>query len=116
MKNYHIQEVNLNEYKYIVFSCSYVNPTEELNQIEQELHGYCGKVLFDLLLSNGFNSNRYVEAIYNGKEFVSFKVIENIDPQIKEISGHFYRSHLEYLDNSVLSNAQKFLIKRRKIS
>lgn len=118
MKNYEIQELhNYQMYPFVVFSTSYVNPLEDIECIQEELKNrFKGKVLFDLLLSNGNSSNRYLEAEFNGFQFVpsSFKVLEKVDAFIKEITGMFYQNHPDYLSNSVLPNAHQFLIKRGK--
>ena len=102
----------------LVLSTSYVSPLGSLPIIEQELEGHQGEVLFDLLLSNGFASNRFLVAQFDGNKFDvnSFKAVESISPSIKEKAGEFYREHPEYLENSILPTAQKFLIKKGQIS
>ncbi|MGZ0086851.1 type II toxin-antitoxin system RnlB family antitoxin [Caldibacillus thermoamylovorans] len=120
MKNYEIQELhNYQMYPFVVFSTSYVNPLEDIESIQEELKNrFKGKVLFDLLLSNGNSSNRYLEAEFNGFQFVpsSFKVLEKVDAFIKETTSMFYQNHPDYLANSVLPNAHQFLIKKGKFS
>ncbi|MEK5428290.1 type II toxin-antitoxin system RnlB family antitoxin [Cytobacillus sp. FSL R7-0680] len=117
MKNYEIHKLN-NEYPYIVFSTSYINPLEEIEDIEKELNSqFQGKVLFDLLLSNGLTSNRFLEAEFDGRKFQysSIKPVMNLDDLIKNESIHFYRENHDLLQNSVLPNAHKFLIKRGRL-
>lgn len=117
MKNYEIHKSN-NEYPYIVFSTSYINPLEEIEEIEKEMEfQFQGKVLFDLLLSNGLTSNRFLEAeFWDGKfQYTSIKPVNNLDNLIKKESIHFYRENIELLQNSVLPNAHKFLIKQGQL-
>ncbi|MBU8967513.1 type II toxin-antitoxin system RnlB family antitoxin [Bacillus safensis] len=118
MKNYEIQELhNCQMYPFVVFSTSYVNPLEDIEYIQEELKDrFEGKVLFDLLLSNGNSSNRYLEAEFNGFhfDFSSFKVLEKVDTFLKETTGRFYQNHPNYLPNSILPNAHQFLIKKGK--
>lgn len=119
MKEYEIQKnSNIEEYSFVIFSTSYVSPIERLREIEKELNSlFKGKVLFDLLLSNGVSSNRYVEAVFNGQnfEYTSFKSLINVEMQLKRESTNFYRNHSEFLENSVLPNAYQYLIKKGKV-
>lgn len=119
MKEYEIQKnSNIEEYSFVIFSTSYVSPIERLREIEKELNSlFEGKVLFDLLLSNGVSSNRYVEAFFNGHnfEYTSFKSLSNVKIELKKESTNFYRNHSELLKNSVLPNAYQYLIKKGKV-
>ncbi|MED4990887.1 type II toxin-antitoxin system RnlB family antitoxin [Parageobacillus toebii] len=119
MKNYIIDEQKgCKKYPFIIFSISYISPLEEIDLIEKELKcRYKGKILFDLLLSNGISTNRYLEAEFNGENFIlsSFKPLIQVDYTIKERAAIFYREHAEYLKNSVLPNAYRFLIKKGRI-
>jgi Antitoxin to bacterial toxin RNase LS or RnlA len=115
MKNYEIRELsNHQDYQVVIFSTSYINPLEEYDHIQEELKGrFKGKVLFDLLMSNGISSNRYVEAEFNGAQFdpSSFKAIEKVDVAIKAMTNKFYKSRSD-LSNSVLSNTEISLIRK----
>lgn len=119
MKNYEIQRFdNIGEYPFVIFSTSYVSPIETIMDIEQDLEAlFKGKVLFDLLLSNGVSSNRYLEANFDGKQFdySSFRSINEIDTEIKKESCEFYRKNKGLLENSILPNAYQYLIKKGKI-
>lgn len=118
MKNYEIQKLNYDDYPYVVYSTSYVNPIEDIGYIEEELKLlFKGKVIFDLLLSNGISSNRFVEAEFDGDKFkyTSFKALNNVDTGIVKESSDFYRKHSALLENSVLPNAHQFLIKKGRI-
>lgn len=85
--------------------------------IEKELErkGVKGKILFDLLLSHGNTPDRFFEAIFNGSEILedSIKSVVTIPDKIKDIATDFYYRKQEYLGSSVLSNAQRFLIKNK---
>jgi hypothetical protein len=118
MKNYEIHKNKIGDYPFVIFSTSYVSPIENIMDIEQELgFHFKGKVLFDLLLSNGVSSNRFVEADYDGEKFdySSFKTLNQVGLEIKKESSEFYRTHTEFLTNSILPNAHQFLIKKGKL-
>ncbi|WP_179863436.1 MULTISPECIES: type II toxin-antitoxin system RnlB family antitoxin [Bacillus] len=119
MKSYEIQKVhNSQAYSYVVYSTSYINPLDEIDYIQQEFgNQFEGKVLFDLLLSNGISPNRFLEVEFDGYQFVdsSFRALENVDVLIRETSGTFYRNRPDYLANSILPNAQQFLITKGKV-
>ena len=92
---------------------------DQKGAIEKDLReiGAKGKILFDLLLSHGNTPDRFFEAIFDGDEISedSLKSIESISKKIKEISLDFYHSQQGFLENSVLSKAQKFLIKKKAL-
>ncbi|MBK8263869.1 MAG: type II toxin-antitoxin system RnlB family antitoxin [Nannocystis sp.] len=100
----------------IVWSVSYISPTEFLEEIARALAdwAYSGGVVFDLLLANGQASNRFVGARFDGRDFdrASFVVIsQNLDT-LKHVSLRFYHSHPEMLENSVLPKTTQFLIRK----
>ena len=116
MKNYKIQKVNnINiKYEYIIFAINDDSPLEYLQDIEKDLakKNFKGLVLFDLLLSNGDEYNRYVEAYFNGKffELSSFKG-PTLNQEIERISINFFKKHPEFIDKGVLSSIDIFKIK-----
>jgi len=73
-----------------------------------------GKILFDLLLSHGNNPDRFYEASFDGEKIneESLKAAKSISKTIKRLSMGFYQEQNGFLENSVLSKAQKFLIKK----
>lgn len=100
----------------IVWSVSYISPTEHLHEIAQILamRGYQGLVIFDLLLANGQAPNRFLSARFDGQAFdrTTFVVIAEGLEVIKRASLDFYHSHPELLENSVLPTAARFLIRK----
>ncbi|NLD35869.1 MAG: type II toxin-antitoxin system RnlB family antitoxin [Desulfatiglans sp.] len=118
MKNYYkIKKTNFKQYPYIVFSTCYINPMDQKEDIEKELkkNKVQGKILFDLLLSHGNTPDRFFEAIFDGYEILedSIKNIVIVPDKIKDIAADFYYIKQEFLENSVLSNTQKFLIRNK---
>lgn len=115
MGAYDIIEIE-KEYKYVVVATSYENPIEEIETIEYELNNkqYCGKILFDLLLCNGMNSNRYIEMEFNGVYFdmTSSTIIKKISESIEKVIYQYFKDRPSLVENSVLSNAQQYLIKK----
>jgi len=63
-------------YPYIVFAMSYISPLEHIKEIEEELKekGFVGKVLFDLLVCEGWGCGRYLEGVFDGNTFVTFEI------------------------------------------
>ena len=116
---YKIIKTSLEIYPYIVFSTCYMNPLDHKEVLEKNLQeiGAKGKILFDLLLSHGNTPDRFYEAFFNGKKINGKSLIstESISKKVKEISIDFYHSQQHFLENSVLSKAQKFLIRRKKL-
>lgn len=114
MKTYDVKKINDKWYSYIIFSTSYEDPFDDIEYIEKELNTFSGKVLFDLLLSNGLSSNRFVEAQFENGHFdtSSFKVLKDINDELKSEIAKFYMENQHVLDNSILNRVQKFMIKR----
>ena len=112
MKHYEIIRI---EEIYIVIAISYVNPMDELEQIASELEGkgYCGEIIFDLLLCNGFNSNRYLALNFDGNKFDVFSArkvkLEN-EMVVKEINAHLLKNG--YIDKGILQHSQIYALKR----
>jgi hypothetical protein len=99
----------------IVFSMTYMNPISYLPTIEKDLGelNFSGKIIFDLLLSNGNSSNRFVEASVNKAKIDrrSMKVIghSSLEPSFIKKTKEFYKSHQSILDNScILLDEEKF--------
>ncbi len=114
---YKILNTSIARYRCIVFATSYVNPMDQKDALEKDLMriGIKGKILFDLLLSHGNNQDRYFEAFFNGEKIneESLKSTKSVSKKIKKLSSDFFLAKQHYLDNSVLSRAQKFLIRKK---
>jgi hypothetical protein len=111
-----LESTNLSNYPFISLSVDYSRIDEYLNEIAGKLSEiqYKGKVLFDLLISNGLSNDRFYEAYFDGCKFdlTSFVKKTDIPPSILDISYEFYINNLHVLDNSVLTKPQKFLFKK----
>ena len=120
MKNqYQLTAFNGEPYKYVSFSVDYSRPEEYLSDVAKELarKKFEGYVLFDLLLCNRLNPQRYVKSYFNGNTFQkdSFVTLSDkeLDDSVKQFTFKFYSSKKELLENSnLLSRAQKFLIRK----
>ncbi|MBS5934615.1 MAG: type II toxin-antitoxin system RnlB family antitoxin [Clostridiales bacterium] len=115
MSDYELLNIN-QKYKYVVIATSYVNPVDELYNIENDLRQqeFIGQVVFDLLLCNGITDNRYIEVYFNGNTFDinQSKILNDIDIETKKIIYSFYISHINMLEYSSLPKAQQFLLKK----
>ncbi len=118
-KQYHLTVLNGELYKYVSFSLGYSRPEEYLPSLEKELarKKFQGYILFDLLLCNGFNSQRYLKSYFDGNSFQedSFVILtdKELNSKIKEASFKFYSTQNELLDNNcLLTKAQKFLVRK----
>lgn len=117
MKKYEVLELCYNNYQYLVLSTSYETPLTQIDDINIELsqkyHLKQFKVVFDLLLNMGNNSERFLEAIYDEKErkVVSFNFIEpDKNSILRKTTSEYFKSNVNILENSVLNSQQKKLI------
>lgn len=116
MKSKYYRIDKIDDSTVFVFSTSYHSPTEQFEAIEKDLakKGFQGKVLFDLLLTNGNSSQRFFETYFENSMLnkASFKNIFEQAEKLKTISNKFYTKHFDLIEQSeVLSNATKFLLK-----
>lgn len=99
-----------------VYSTNYLRLDEYLEELTIQLKEktFKGNVMFDLLLSNGMSTNRFVELVFDGQEFdkKSFKIIK-ANTEIINNSFDFYNEHTNLLDNGILTKPQKFQVKKR---
>ncbi len=111
MKNYEILKIK-NEN--IIIATSYVNPIDELESIANDLKEkrYVGEVIFDLLLCNGFNSNRFLKLFFDGEklDIFSAKKIEVINEETRrEIESYIVNQG--YVNQGILQDSQIFILK-----
>lgn len=112
MINYNVVFEECEKYSAIIYSLSYDNPIHDIQIISEELNKTISKscyILFDLLLSNGENFNRFVEGYFDGAK-ISFDSLSVIDlPTETNLSriNSFYRKNPSVLNNGVLTNSQK---------
>lgn len=96
----------------VVIATSYNNPLTCLNSIAELLHDkeFSGNVLFDLLCSNGLESNRFMSAVFDGDKFSksTFKVesLDTFPSEVVENQNAYFSNHKWLLENSILSNHQ----------
>ncbi|GAB1539942.1 hypothetical protein NUACC21_26110 [Scytonema sp. NUACC21] len=100
-----------------IFCTTYVNPISYLPIIEEELIrlNFSGKIIFDLLLSNGYSSNRFIEAEVCKTKVnrSSMKVINssNLDEFFIKRTQEFYKSHPELVENNnILQDEEKYYL------
>ena len=96
-KHFELVHLNSSVYRFVVFATSGINPISELQEIENELLHLCTKceILFDLLLSNGDASNRFVSGFFDGIRFRpgTFKIVRSLPKEFRQVaSNHFARS------------------------
>ena len=64
---------SIDEYDYIIYPSSYINPLSKIKRLNEKLKNkinYPCTLLFDLLLCNGDNFNRFAKAYYDGEKII----------------------------------------------
>lgn len=99
-----------------VFATCAVSPLEALEDVERELSRkkICGKVLFDLLLSNGNKANRYFVAEFDGLRFCrsGFNSEMHRYDSLSPVSAQVLKGHFSEVDPSLLSSAMQFALRK----
>ena len=92
MKNFEVSRLENSSYDYLVIATTYISPISTLDEVQKAFKNISGKILFNLTLINGLNSNRYISAI-----------IENGIVNRKS-------KHAEIVENGTISKALKNLL------
>lgn len=113
MKRYHILDLKCDPRK-VVIATSYVSPLSEIYSIGYELKssGYKGEVIFDLVLSNGFSSNRFLKINFDGEQLDIGKVdvLSQLTNNILDELYLFFYHHPQYVKASSLPEPQKYVL------
>ena len=92
---YELIKLNNEPYDFLVIATSSISPLSCLDEIVSDLNNVNAKVLFDLTLINGTNSNRYLQGQCSSGKFSlkDFATVEEVDSDIKTISYRFFRNN-----------------------
>jgi hypothetical protein len=108
------QIIGIHEDYILIMGTSYEGPLPKLSLIEKELSSrqYKGRVVFDLLLSNGKSSNRYVSFNFDNNSFdkESFQVLPEVGFDLVEESRKYFEKNKELLNHGVLTDQERFSI------
>ena len=115
LKEYNIFELNSPDYDLLVIANTYINPINIFLSNKDELPIKNGKIVFDLTLIYGCKTNRYVvaEIIDGALDIKSVKAITSLDGSIKKISQEYFLNNQYLVQNSHLTNSDKYYILER---
>jgi hypothetical protein len=113
MENHKIMKLNNGPFDFLIIATSCENPLSHFNEIRRFISIEYGRILFDLTLNNGMKSNRYVACDYHcGDTYLkSCYVVNDVNDQIKTITKNYFMENLDIIQNSVIPNSLKFLLK-----
>lgn len=118
LKRFELAHIDHTAYQCVSLSlCSegidyfYEDLESELKRINSK-----GRILFDLLLSNGYKSDRFVSLYFDGEKFdlSTYEVEKNIEKKIENYCSNYFIEHHFLLENSVLTKPQRFIFKKKK--
>ena len=112
MKNFELFKLDNSEYDYLVIATTYISPIATLDDVQCELKGKSGSILFDLTLINGTSSNRYISALADNGIInrFSFSTVKKIEPEIEYKSLDFFVHHVDLVENGTIPKALKTLL------
>ena len=115
LKEYNIFELNSPDYDLLVIANTYINPINIFLSNKDELPIKNGKIVFDLTLIYGCKTNRYVvaEIVDGALDIKSVKAIISLDGSIKKISQEYFLNNQYLVQNSHLTNSDKYYISER---
>ena len=100
MKNFEVSRLENSSYDYLVIATTYISPISTLDEVQKAFKNISGKILFNLTLINGLNSNRYISAI----------IEKDVDNPVIHDSISFFSKHAEIVENGTISKALKNLL------
>lgn len=69
---------------------------------------FVGRAVFDLVVCNGLNSNRFISVDFDGEKFTENTCgIYNPDPEFLASANQVLVDHPDWITNSVLSQAEQ---------
>lgn len=109
---YQLEKSSIKDFDFIIHAISYENPLEHVHEISQDIAKHTGEpceILFDLLLSNGYEFNRFVSCHFDGKRIdeKSLTIRSITDSKTLESIDSWYSDKPDYLANSVLNTKQQ---------
>ena len=112
-KKFEVIKLDNEPYDFLIIATSVINPLSHLDDVIIETGQKKARFIFDLTLINGTNSNRYIKGECTGGIFVSssFKCVNKLDNQIKKVCDSFFSNNGQIVQNSVVTNQLKYLIK-----
>ncbi|MDP9648615.1 type II toxin-antitoxin system RnlB family antitoxin [Paraburkholderia caledonica] len=117
-KGYSLQKGPSEAFPIISFSLSSERPEVFLPKVERELKRklFRGTVLVDTLGCNGMTARRFFTGEFDGEHLkrTSLKVLSPslLDSATEKFCLRFYASHLDELEESILTPLQRFKLKR----
>ena len=102
-------------FKAIIISLTSESLSDNFDDIKSELlsNDIKGKILFDYLLSNGNNNNRFFEMDFNGEFLLNTFNKTTVSEEIKDNLLNFYSANYrQYIANSLLSEPLKYIFRR----
>lgn len=113
METYEILKLNNESFDFLIIPTSCENPLSHFEEISKQLKVEQAKILFDLTLINGTSKNRYIYCDFcSGKSyFQSCHLVNEVNDYIKSIVKNYYMQNEEVVQNSVIPNSLKFLLK-----
>lgn len=115
MSGYEIIRLNQSKYECLFVTTSFQDPFKSIHSIESGLKE-CkveGYVLFDLLAQIGDNSERFMDAYFNGECFdiSSFQFVDiSKKSSFRKMTMDYFHEHLFILEDTILTNLQKKMI------
>lgn len=104
---------NANKYSAVVIATGTTRPHEEMERVAAELRkrGIRGRVVFDLLTTNGTRKRRFFAVEFDGREFptLRFEKVDG-DDDLRHNSARFFVEHLDELDTALLSPAMRYAV------
>lgn len=112
MKNFEVSRLENSSYDYLVIATTYISPISTLDEVQKAFKNISGKILFNLTLINGLNSNRYISAIIENAivNRKSFLIEKDVDDPVIHDSISFFSKHAEIVENGTISKALKNLL------
>lgn len=112
--NFHIEAIDKGNI--LVVPTNYLRPEKFMGEIEEVLNTYFNNIeyiYFDFLIKNGTNDRFFKAKVLKNKIARNSFSKTIVTGYLEEKSNIFFSKNINLINNSYLSKAQKFLLKRK---
>lgn len=112
--NFHIEAIDKDNI--LVVPTNYLRPEKFMGEIEAVLNTYFNNIeyiYFDFLIKNGTNDRFFKAKVLKNKIARNSFSKTIVTGNLEEKSNIFFSKNINLINNSYLSKAQKFLLKRK---
>ena len=113
MENKKFKIINISSNRVLIISATWERPDVFWNELQLELQKTSVEVYFDFLLKNGLHDRFYKAVVNQGVLLADSFKSTSLNEECVKMCNQFFALHWKLVEDSVLSNFQKFRFKKQ---